>query len=64
MSGRGEEIVGKRRGSYRPRELRIRIYEDVLEFRGKGLSYREIINEIKLRYSVIISESHCSFWCR
>ena len=54
----------KRRGSYRPRGLRIRIYEDVLELRGKGLSYREIINEIKGRYGVVISKSQCSKWSR
>ncbi|GBC70398.1 hypothetical protein HRbin02_00165 [Candidatus Calditenuaceae archaeon HR02] len=47
MSGRREEIVGKRRGSYLPRGLRMRIYEDVLELSKKGLSYRETIYEIE-----------------
>ncbi|GBC71442.1 hypothetical protein HRbin02_01224 [Candidatus Calditenuaceae archaeon HR02] len=48
MSDRREEIMEKRRRCL-PRDLRIKIYEDVLELAKKGLSYREIVNEIERR---------------
>ena len=49
MSDRREEIMEKRKGGRLPRDLRIKIYEDVLELAKKGLSYREIVNEIERR---------------
>jgi len=65
MSAEASELKQRRRrGPYLPRELRIRIYEDVLELRKQGLSYRELINEIKRRYGVTISKSTCSEWCK
>ena len=63
MSDRREEIMEKRRRCL-PRDLRIKIYEDVPELAKKGLSYRKIVEEIKRRYGVIINTSHCSYWIR
>ena len=54
----------RRRGPYLPRELRIRIYEDVLELRKQGLSYNKIINEMKRRYGITLGLSIVSYWCR
>jgi intein-encoded DNA endonuclease-like protein len=65
-SGRKEEVSreGKRRGKYLPRELRIKIYNDVLVLRRGGLSYRRIVEEIYRRYGVRISKSRIGDWLR
>ncbi|MEM2693410.1 MAG: hypothetical protein QXW56_08000, partial [Nitrososphaerota archaeon] len=45
-STQDQELKQKRKGML-PRELRIKIYEDVLVLRKQGLSYGQIIEEIK-----------------
>ncbi|MDT7877505.1 MAG: hypothetical protein RQ862_02980 [Candidatus Caldarchaeales archaeon] len=51
-------------GRYLPRELRIKLYNDVVALRRGGLTYRGIIKEIYRRYGVGISKSHISYWLR
>jgi len=63
MSAEASEQQRRRRGPYLPREMRIKIYEDFLELRKQGLSYGQIIKEIKRRYNVTIDKSTCSRWC-
>ncbi|MEM1955079.1 MAG: LAGLIDADG family homing endonuclease [Nitrososphaerota archaeon] len=60
-STQNQELKQKRKGML-PRELRIKIYEDVLVLRKQGLSYGQIIEEIKRRYNVTISKSTLSGW--
>jgi len=50
-------------GRYLPRELRIKLYGDVVLRRG-GLTYRGIIGEVWRRYGVRISKSHIYYWVR
>jgi intein-encoded DNA endonuclease-like protein len=47
-----------------PRELRIKLYDDVVALRRGGLMYRGIIEEVWRRYGVRISESSISEWLR
>jgi intein-encoded DNA endonuclease-like protein len=47
-----------------PLELRIKLYNDVVALRRRGLTYRGIIGEIYRRYGVRISESSISEWLR
>jgi intein-encoded DNA endonuclease-like protein len=47
-----------------PRELRIKLYNDVVVLRRRGLTYRGIIGEIYRRYGVRISKSSISEWLR
>ncbi|MDT7878147.1 MAG: LAGLIDADG family homing endonuclease, partial [Candidatus Caldarchaeales archaeon] len=49
---------------YLPRELRIKLYNDVVALRRRGLTYRGIIGEVWRRYGVRISESSISEWLR
>jgi intein-encoded DNA endonuclease-like protein len=56
----GQERGGKR--SYLPRELRIKLYEEVKRLRRDGLRYSEIIEDIQRRYGVTLSKSHISYW--
>jgi intein-encoded DNA endonuclease-like protein len=49
-------------GRYLPRELRIKLYNDVVALRRGGLTYRGIIEEAYRRYGVRISKSHISYW--
>jgi intein-encoded DNA endonuclease-like protein len=51
-------------GRYLPRELRIKLYNDVVALRRGGLTYRGIIGEVWRRYGVRISESSISEWLR
>jgi intein-encoded DNA endonuclease-like protein len=51
-------------GRYLPRELRIKLYNDVVALRRSGLTYRGIIKEIYRRYGVRISTAHISLWLR
>jgi intein-encoded DNA endonuclease-like protein len=51
-------------GRYLPRELRIKLYNDVVALRRRGLTYREIIGEVWRRYGVRISTVHISLWLR
>lgn len=54
----------RRRGEYLPRELRIRLYEEVRELRRKGLGYRRIRKNIKELYGVTLNNAVISHWCR
>ena len=47
-----------------PLALRIKLYNDVVALRRRGLTYRGIIGEIYRRYGVRISESSISEWLR
>jgi intein-encoded DNA endonuclease-like protein len=58
----GQEREGKR--SYLPRELRIRLFDEVNMLRRDRLTYVEIIEEIQRMYGVTLSKSHISFWTR
>jgi intein-encoded DNA endonuclease-like protein len=51
-------------GRYLPRELRIKLYGDVVALRRGGLMYRGIIEEVWRRYGVRISKSSISEWLR
>ena len=51
-------------GRYPPRELRIKLYNDVVALRRRGLTHRGIVEEIYRRYGVRISKSHISYWLR
>jgi intein-encoded DNA endonuclease-like protein len=51
-------------GRYLPRELRIKLYNDVVALRKGGLTYRAIIGEVWRRYGARISKSHISYWLR
>ena len=57
-----QERGGKR--SYLPRELRIRLFDEVNRLRRDGLTYLEVIEEIWRRYGVRLSKSHISYWMR
>ncbi|MEM0452992.1 MAG: LAGLIDADG family homing endonuclease [Nitrososphaerota archaeon] len=54
----------KRRGRCLPRELRIKLYQKVLELRRQGLGYKRIKKKIKELYNVSLSLSTISYWCR
>jgi intein-encoded DNA endonuclease-like protein len=58
----GQEQGGKR--SYLPRELRIKLYNEVISLRKSGLAYKRIIDEIWERYGVRLSKSNISCWIR
>ncbi|GBC69090.1 hypothetical protein HRbin01_00782 [archaeon HR01] len=47
-----------------PRPLRIKLYEDVLKLRQRGLTYRNIIDEIYRVHQVRMNKSHISRWLR
>jgi intein-encoded DNA endonuclease-like protein len=47
-----------------PRELRIRLYNDVVALRRCGLMYKGIIEEVWRRYGVRLSKSSISEWLR
>jgi intein-encoded DNA endonuclease-like protein len=51
-------------GRYLPRELRIKLYNDVVALRRSGLTYRGIIGEVWRKYGVRLSKSHISYWIR
>jgi intein-encoded DNA endonuclease-like protein len=61
---RRSDDVQPRREGYLPRELRIRLYHDVVALRRRGLTYGEIIKEVWRRCGVRISKSHISYWIR
>jgi intein-encoded DNA endonuclease-like protein len=50
-------------GRYLPRELRIKLYNDVVALRRGGLTYRAIIGEVWRRYGARISKSHIATGC-
>jgi intein-encoded DNA endonuclease-like protein len=58
----GQEQGGKR--SYLLRELRIKLYNEVISLRKSGLAYKRIIDEIWKRYGVRLSKSNISCWIR
>ncbi|MEM1945335.1 MAG: LAGLIDADG family homing endonuclease [Nitrososphaerota archaeon] len=52
----------KRRAPYLSRELRIKLYEDVISQRQQGLSYNNIIDFIREKHGVTLRKSHISNW--
>ena len=54
----------KKRGPYLPRELRIKLYNDVRKLRKRGLSYTEIREEIHRKYGIWITKMTISNWVR
>jgi intein-encoded DNA endonuclease-like protein len=55
---------GRKRGEYRPRELRIKLRDRVIELRQEGISYNEIIEVIEQEFGIVLSKSHVSYWTR
>ena len=55
---------GRKRREYRPRELRIKLRDRVIEHRQQGRSYNEIRAIIKQEYGIMLSKSHESYWTR
>jgi len=47
-----------------PRELRVKLYQKVLELRREALGYKRIKKKIKELYNVSLSISTISRWCR
>ncbi|MEM1977197.1 MAG: LAGLIDADG family homing endonuclease [Nitrososphaerota archaeon] len=45
-------------------DLRVKLFCEVVELRGRGCSYGEIIREISWRHGVTLSKSHVSYWTR
>jgi intein-encoded DNA endonuclease-like protein len=56
----GQEQEGRRKRL--PRELRIKLYEEVKKLRRNGLTYKEIIEQMWRRYGVRMFESRISEW--
>jgi len=52
----------KKRGPYLPRELRIKIYNDVIALHQQGRSYNEIRMIIKQKYGIMLSKSTIGDW--
>jgi intein-encoded DNA endonuclease-like protein len=59
-----ENITKTKRKKIPPRELRIKIYNDVRKLRKRGLSYTKIIEEIHRKHGVWISIGTISNWLR
>jgi intein-encoded DNA endonuclease-like protein len=55
---------GRRRGGYRPRELRIKLYDRVMALRQLGLSYNKIRDVIKQEYGIELPKPQISGWVR
>jgi intein-encoded DNA endonuclease-like protein len=55
---------GRMRGEYRPRELRIKLYDRVMALRQLGLSYNKIRHVIKQEYGIELSKCQISGWVR
>jgi len=51
-------------GKYRPRELRIKLYDRVMALRQLGLSYNKIRDVIKQEYGIELPEPQISGWVR
>jgi intein-encoded DNA endonuclease-like protein len=58
----GQEQEGRR--SYLPRELRIRLFDEVNRLRRKGLTHGKITEELWRRHGVKLSISVISYWVR
>jgi len=63
---RGEGVIpqGRLGKGCLPRELRIKLYNEVVGLRRRGLTYREVINWVWRRHGVRLSKSHVSYWTR
>ena len=55
---------GRMRGEYRPRELRIKLYDRVMALRQLGLSNNKIRHIIKQEYGIELSKCQISGWVR
>ncbi|MCF8885693.1 MAG: hypothetical protein L4877_07915 [Aigarchaeota archaeon] len=54
----------KKRGKCLPRELRIKLYDEVKKLRKQGLGYKKIKKKIEELYDVSLSLSTISYWCK
>jgi intein-encoded DNA endonuclease-like protein len=61
---KSDDTTNTKRQKIPPRELRIKMYNDVLKLRKRGLSYTEIRNEIYRKYGVWIGKSTIGRWLR
>jgi intein-encoded DNA endonuclease-like protein len=59
-----DNITKTKRKKILPRELRIKIYNDVHKLRKRGLSHTKIRKEIYRKYGVWIGKSTISYWTR
>jgi intein-encoded DNA endonuclease-like protein len=59
-----DNITKTKRRKTPPRELRIKMYNDVHKLRKRGLSYTEIRDEINRKYGVWIDKPTISKWLR
>jgi intein-encoded DNA endonuclease-like protein len=59
-----DNITKTKRKKIPPRELRIKMFDDVHKLRKRGLSHTKIKKEIYRRYGVWISKSTISYWLR
>ena len=55
---------GRKRREYRPRELRIKLRDRVIELRQQGRSYGEIRAIIEQEFGIVLSKSIISYWTR
>jgi intein-encoded DNA endonuclease-like protein len=55
---------GRKRGKYRPKELRIKLYDRVMALRQLGLSNNKIRHVIKQEYGIELSRCQISGWVR
>jgi len=60
----GVRHKGERKKRCLPLELRLGLHGEVLQLRGQGLSYKEIIEEIHRLNGVRLNKSHISDWVR
>jgi len=60
----GVRHKGERKKRCLPLEIRLRLHDEVLQLRGQGLSYKEIIEEIHRLNRVRLDKSHISDWVR
>jgi len=49
---------------YLPRELRIRLFDEVVVLRREGLTYSGIVDRVQKKYGIRLSKSHVSYWLR
>jgi intein-encoded DNA endonuclease-like protein len=54
----------KKRRKIRPRKLRIKLRDRVIELRQQGRSHNEIIDIIEQEYGVRLNKPHVSYWTR
>ncbi len=64
LCGRGGKEGGGNRRRFLPLELRIKLYNEVLQLRKEALSHKKIIAYIQKKHGVRLSGSTVSYWLR